>query len=584
MHEKIYKGIVASPGIVIGRAYLLDRRKVVVAGRRIEEVSVKDEMARFKKAVEVSRAQLEDLKKRFTKDLGKSHRYILETHIMLLEDKMLIDGSIKRIKDSYLNAEGALKETINEIGLKFDRMEDEYLRDRKQDVEQVGERVLRNLVGYKQESLADISEEAVIIAHDLAPTDTLMMRKDKILGFATDAGSRTSHTAILARSLGIPATVGLENITAEIKTGDVVILDGLHGVVIVGPEEETFLDYLKKQQKYKYFEKDLEKIKSLPAETLDGHVVQLQGNIELPEEVASTADHGGTGIGLYRTEFLFLNRKTLPTEEEHYKAYRQVVEKAAPHEVVIRTLDVGGDKIGLPGGFDKEANPALGLRAIRFCLQNRDIFRVQLRGLLRATAHGNIKILFPMISGLTELYEAKKIMDVVKAELRAEGKAFNENVQVGVMIEIPSAAMIADLLAREVSFFSVGTNDLIQYTLAIDRQNEHVAYMYEPLDPAVLRLLQRVADAAHHAGITLAMCGEMAGDPLYAAILLGMGFQHLSMNVASIPWVKKVIRSVRMQDAVELASLVMLQPTAALARKTAQNFMEERFPELAAEL
>jgi phosphoenolpyruvate-protein phosphotransferase (PTS system enzyme I) len=252
--------------------------------------------------------------------------------------------------------------------------------------------------------------------------------------------------------------------------------------------------------------------------------------------------------------------------------------------VVIRTLDVGGDKIGLPGGFDKEANPALGLRAIRFCLQNRDIFSTQLRGLLRATAHGDIKILLPMISGLPELYETKKIMETVKSELREEGKAFNEDVKMGVMIEIPSAAMIADLLAKEVSFFSVGTNDLIQYTLAIDRQNEHVAYMYEPLDPAVLRLLSRVSEAAHHAGITLAMCGEMAGDPLYAAILLGMGFQHLSMNVASIPWVKKVVRSVRMQDAVELASLVMLQPTAALARKTAENFMEGRFPELAAEL
>jgi phosphotransferase system enzyme I (PtsI) len=583
MQEKIYRGIVASPGIVIGRAYLLDRRKVVVAGRTIEEVSVRDEVARFKKAVEVSKAQLEDLKKRFARGLGKSHRYILETHIMLLEDKMLVDSSIKRIKESYLNAEGALKETINAIGLKFDSIEDEYLRDRKQDVEQVGERVLRNLVGYKQESLADISEEAVIIAHDLAPTDTLMMRKDKILGFATDAGSRTSHTAILARSLGIPATVGLENITAAVKTGDVVILDGIHGVVIVGPEEETFLDYLRKQQKYKYFEQDLEKIKSLPAQTLDGHVVQLQGNIELPEEVASAADHGGTGIGLYRTEFLFLNRTTAD-REEHYKAYRHVVEKAAPHEVVIRTLDVGGDKIGLPGGFDKEANPALGLRAIRFCLQNRDIFRTQLRGLLRATAHGNIKILLPMISGLTELHEANKIIEAVKAELRSESKAFNEEVKVGVMIEIPSAAMISDLLAREVSFFSVGTNDLIQYTLAIDRQNEHVAYMYEPLDPAVLRLLQRVSEAARNAGITLAMCGEMAGDPLYAAILLGMGFQNLSMNVAAIPWVKKVVRSVRMQDAVELASLVMQQPTAALARKTAENFMEERFPDLSAEL
>jgi phosphotransferase system enzyme I (PtsI) len=584
MHEKVYRGIVASPGIVIGRAYLLDRRKIVVAGRRIEDISVKDEVARFKRAVDHSKSQLEELKKRFSKGLGKSHLYILDTHIMLLEDKMLVDGTVKRIRESQLNAEGALTETIAAIGLKFDTIEDEYLRERKHDVEQVGERILRNLVGHKQESLADIKDEAVIIAHDLAPSDTLMMRKDKILGFATDAGSRTSHTAILARSLGIPAAVGLENITAAVKTGDVVILDGIHGVVIVDPDEETFLDYLKKQRRYKYFEQELEKLKTLPAVTLDGHVVQLQGNIELPEEVASAAEHGGTGIGLYRTEFLFLNRQTLPTEEEHYNAYRHVAEKAGPHEVVIRTLDVGGDKVGLPGGFEKEANPALGLRAIRFCLQKRDIFRTQLRGILRATSYGNIKILVPMISGLPELYETKKILEEVKAELRSEGKAFNDHVEIGVMIEIPSAAMIADLLAAEVDFFSVGTNDLIQYTLAIDRQNEHVAYMYEPLDPAVLRLLHRVSDAAHQAKVTLAMCGEMAGDPLYAAILLGMGFQNLSMNVASIPWVKKVVRSVRMQDAVELAALVMRQPTAALARKTAENFMEERFPDLAAEL
>jgi phosphotransferase system enzyme I (PtsI) len=584
MHEKIYRGIMASPGIVIGRAYLLDRRKIVVAGQRIEDVSVKDEVSRFKRAVELSKSQLEDLKKRFSKGIGKSHLYILDTHIMLLGDKMLVDDTVKRIKEAHINAEGALTETISVIGLKFDTIEDEYLRERKRDVEQVGERVLRNLVGHRQESLADIKDEAVIIAHDLAPTDTLQMRKDKILGFATDAGSRTSHTAILARSLGIPAAVGLENITAAVKTGDVVILDGLHGVVIVDPDEETFLDYLKKQRRYKYFEQELEKLKTLPAETLDGHVVQLQGNIELPEEATSAADHGGSGIGLYRTEFLFLNRQTLPTEEEHYRAYRHVAEKAYPHEVVIRTLDVGGDKIGLPGGHEKESNPALGLRAIRFCLQKRDLFRTQLRGILRATAHGNIKILYPMISGLPELYETKKILEEARTELRAEGKKFNEEAEIGIMIEIPSAAMIADLLAREVNFFSVGTNDLIQYTLAIDRQNEHVAYMYEPLDPAVLRLLHRVSDAAHKAKITLAMCGEMAGDPLYAAILIGMGFQNLSMNVASIPWVKKVIRSVRMRDAVELASLVMQQPTAALARKTAENFMEDRFPDLWAEL
>ncbi len=584
MHEKIYRGIMASPGIVIGRAYLLDRRKVVVAGRGIEEITVKAEVARFKKAVELSKAQLEELKKRVSKGLGKSHLYILDTHIMLLEDKMLVDGAVKRIKESRINAEGALKDTITAISLKFDMIEDEYLRGRKHDVEQIGERILRNLVGHKQESLAEIKDEAVIIAHDLAPSDTLVMRKDKILGFATDAGSRTSHTAILARSLGIPAAVGLENITAAVKTGDVVILDGIHGVVIVDPDEQTFLDYLKRHRKYKYFEHELEKLKTLPAETLDGHVVHLQGNIELPEEVSSVEDHGGTGIGLYRTEFLFMNRPNLPSEEEHYQAYRQVAERAHPHEVVIRTFDLGGDKIGLAGEFETEANPALGLRAIRFSLHKRDIFKTQLRGILRATAHGDIKILLPMISGLEELRETKSVLEEVKAGLRSEGIAFNEQIEIGVMIEIPSAALIADLLAKEAAFFSVGTNDLIQYTLAIDRLNEHVAYMYEPLDPAVLRLLRRVADAAQQQNIPLAMCGEMAGDPLYAAILIGMGFQRLSMNVASISWVKKVVRSVRMQDAVELASLVMQQPTAALARKTAQHFMEERFPELAAEL
>ena len=584
MPEKKFKGIVASPGIVIGRAYLLDRRKVVVADQKIQESGVKDEVVRFKNAVEISRNQLEELKQRISKQLGQSHLYVLDTHIMLLEDTKLSEDVIRQITDSHVNAEGALKRAISAIGHAFDLIEDEYLRDRKHDVEQVSERILRNLLGHKQESLADIKEEAIIIAHDLAPSDTLQMRKDKILGFATDVGSRTSHTAILARSLGIPAAVGLERITAEVQTGDVVVLDGLHGIVIVDPDEDTFLSYLKKKRQYKYFEQELEKLKTLPAKTLDNHVIHIQGNIELPEEVETVADHGGIGIGLYRTEFLFLNRDTLPTEDEHYRSYRHVAEKAFPHEVVIRTFDVGGDKLDLPGGFEKEENPALGLRAIRYCLLKSDVFKTQLRGILRATAHGNIKILIPMISSLTELIETKKIIEDVKTELKTQGESFNDKTEIGVMIEIPSAALIADFLAQEATFFSVGTNDLIQYTLAIDRQNEHVAYLYEPLNPAVLRLLRIIADASRKANVKLAMCGEMAGDPMYAAILIGMGFKYLSMNVASIAWVKKVIRSVRMQDAVELAELVMQQSTAALARKTAEEFMEDRFPDLAAEL
>ena len=584
MSEKIFNGIGASPGIVIGRVYLLDRKKVVVAGQRIEEIDVKNEVARFKKAIEVSKGQLEDVRKRYTRDLGKSHRYILDTHIMLLEDKMLVDGTVKRIKEGRLNSEGALRETVDAIAKKFDAIEDEYMRERKYDVEQVAERVLRNLTGKKQESLAEISEEVIVIAHDLAPSDTLMMRKDKVLGFATEMGSRTSHTAIVARSLGIPAAAGLEKITASVRTGDVVILDGNHGTVIVDPDEETFLDYLRRQQRYKYFEQELDKLRDLPAETLDGKRIHLQGNIELPEEVATVARHGGAGIGLYRTEFLFLNRQHLPTEEQHYVAYRDVAERAAPDEVIIRTLDVGGDKLALPDQYEEEPNPALGLRAIRFCLQNRDIFRAQLRGIFRASAHGKIKILYPMISALPELQEIKRLMEEVRVELRGEGVPFDERIEIGVMIEIPSAALTADLLAPEVDFFSIGTNDLIQYTLAIDRTNEHVAFMYEPLEPAVLRLLQRVSHAAHEGKVGLAMCGEMAGDPLYAAILMGLGFEYLSMNVAAIPWVKKVVRSVRMQDAIELADLVMRQPTAALARQAALSFMHQRFPELMAEI
>jgi phosphoenolpyruvate-protein phosphotransferase (PTS system enzyme I) len=440
----------------------------------------------------------------------------------------------------------------------------------------VVERVLRTMVGEKQEPLSKIDGKVIVVAHDLSPADILQIDKSKVIGFITDLGGKTSHSAILARAFEIPAVVGLEQITSEVEDGETVIIDGATGIVIVNPDQQAFREYLERKQRYEYLERELLKLRDLPALTVDGHRMRLKGNIEFRDEIQAINRHGGEGVGLYRTEMLFFNRESLPCEEEQFEAYSAIVKEMAPHPVTIRTLDIGGDKLLAGQHLSDEMNPALGVRAIRLSLRDPETFKAQLRAVLRASAFGEVRIFFPMVSGLAEVRAAKVLFEEAKDELRGR-HPFDENLQVGIMIEIPSAVMIADILAQEVDFFSVGTNDLIQYSLAIDRTNEHLSSLYEPLHPAVLRSLKIVVDAAHAAGIEACICGEMAGEPEYLPVLLGLGFDELSMNAVSIPRVKKILRRCSMADAKEVASRVLTYSTAAEAETYLKGEIAARF-------
>lgn len=555
---KLIKGIAVSPGIAIGKAYLLEKRKIASVPRySIKDKDIPGEIARFEEALMKTREEIINIQEKIAKELGGGHADIFDAHLLLLEDRMFIEEVIKGLKEKKINIEQVVVQVLEKISEIFPRVGDEYLKERISDIHDVGNRVIKNLLGKEEKSLAALTEEVIVVAYDLSPSETAQMHKEKVIGFVTDVGGKTSHTAIMARSLEIPAVVGLQNITQQIKDGDIIIVDGTDGLAIVEPTKEELETYRRRREKIILKERELAKIWELPAVTRDGYRIELLANIEFPEEVPSAIQHGAEGIGLYRTEFFYLNRTDLPTEEEHFKAYRKVTEEFVAHPVIIRTLDLGGDKFGSQFEIPREMNPFLGWRAIRFCLERLDIFKVQLRAILRASYYGRIKMMFPLISAVEELRKAKKVMEEVKTDLKKRKVPFDENIKVGVMIETPSAAMTADILAREADFFSIGTNDLIQYALAVDRINEKIAYLYNPGHLAIIRLIKQTVDAAHQRNIRVGMCGEMAGDPNFAPLLLGLELDELSMSSVAIPEVKKVIRSSTLKEGRALLEKVL---------------------------
>jgi phosphotransferase system enzyme I (PtsI) len=578
--EIVLTGIDASPGICIGKAYLVDIEGVdVVKKYFISEDDVQDEIKRFKSAVNKAKQQLLTIITNAPEEL-RDHTYILETHKVLLKDKMLYGKTIETIKNEKVNAEWALKKVVSDVKSMFKNMSDSYLKERATDIVYVSDHIMRNLVGAETKKIADIDKRVILVANDLSPAEASQINLERIKGFVTDRGGKASHTSIIARTLEIPAVMGLGNATNIIKNDDLIIIDGTVGTVIIHPTEETLLESGVRGAKYEELKAAITRDSHIQAETADGFQLKVMGNIELPEEVVSVIDYGGDGIGLYRTEFQYLSSPSLPNEHELFDKYKDVVEVIAPKPVTIRTLDINGDKAFSNNPDYVEANPALGLRAIRYCLKNPDVFRTQLRAILRAAAFGNVRILIPMISSYEEVIETKRILDEVADALDKEGTLFNRDVELGIMIEVPSAVIIADVLAGEVDFFSLGTNDLIQYSLAIDRGNRHVAHLYHSLHPAIIRMIKRVADVVRDKEIKLFMCGEMAADPINMPILLGLGIDELSMNPQSIPAVKSMIRALKVEDARAFMKDVFKQNTASgveeLVRGTFGSILSEK--------
>ncbi len=535
-------GISASPGICIGKAYLVDTRGVEVLNTYyIRKSDLKKEENRFKTAVKKAKSDLRDI----IKDTPREFRLqssILETHVVLLEDKLLYAKTLKVIKSKRINAEWALKRVVTDLKAVFNEMEDEYFRERANDIVQVAERIWNNLIGAAPINIAEIRKRVILVANDLSPADTSQIQLERVMGFITDRGGRASHTSIIARSLEIPAVQGLERATTVIKNDDLIVVDGVAGLVIINPSEETLIEFENHKELYEVQKARIGRQSHLDATTTDGVTFNVMGNIELPEEVVSVLSYGGDGIGLYRTEFQYLSRKVFPTENELFEKYKDVIEVIGDRPVTIRTLDVNGDKALANGTAVCEENPALGLRAIRYCLKKPDVFMTQLRAILRAAAFGKVRILFPMISGMEEIIQAKRMLKKAELELEKEGKTYRGDIEIGIMVEVPSAVMLADAMAREVDFFSIGTNDLIQYTLAIDRGNREVAHMFHPLHPAIIKMVKIVADVSKQTGTKLYMCGEMAADPANVPFLVGMGIDELSMNSQAIPAVKSMIR------------------------------------------
>jgi phosphotransferase system enzyme I (PtsI) len=559
--EIVLKGLSASPGICIGKAYLVDRNGVEIVSRyEISEKAVKSEVKRFKSAVQNAKATLRTIIDNTPAELQKAS--ILETHIVLLNDKLLYGRTIESIEKERVNAEWALKSVVGQIKSAFMEMPDTYLRERVSDIVHVSDLVMRNLVGAQAESIREIDRRVILVARDLSAADTSQINLERVRGFITDLGGKTSHTGIIAQTLELPAVVGLEVATGTIPNGALMIVDGTKGLVVVNPTEATLLEYEEQRSTYEHQKAVVARESSLKTETLDRHHFEVMANIELPEEVVSAASYSADGIGLYRTEFQYLGRDMFPSENELFERYRDVVEVMDPRPVTIRTLDINGDKAVKGTARYEEPNPALGLRAIRYCLKRPDVFRTQLRAILRAAVHGNVRLMFPMIAAYFEIELAKRCLDDAAESLEKEGLPYKRDIPVGIMIEVPSAVIIADVLAKEVDFFSIGTNDLIQYGLAIDRGNKQVAHMYQALDPAIVRMIHQTARVARAHRIPVHMCGEMAGRPLHAPLLLGMGLSELSMHPQAIPMVKRTIRSIRLSDTKEVVKKVLGLKTA----------------------
>ena len=569
-------GILASPGIAFGKALLLKEDEIVIDRKKISADQVDQEVERFLSGRAKASAQLETIKTKAGETFGEEKEAIFEGHIMLLEDEELEQEIIALIKDKHMTADAAAHEVIEGQASALEELDDEYLKERAADVRDIGKRLLRNILGLKIIDLSAIQDEVILVAADLTPSETAQLNLKKVLGFITDAGGRTSHTSIMARSLELPAIVGTGSVTSQVKNDDYLILDAVNNQVYVNPTNEV-IDKMRAVQEQVASEKaELAKLKDLPAITLDGHQVEVCANIGTVRDVEGAERNGAEGVGLYRTEFLFMDRDTLPTEEVQFAAYKAVAEACGSRAVIVRTMDIGGDKELPYMNFPKEENPFLGWRAIRIAMDRKEILRDQLRAILRASAFGKLRIMFPMIISVEEVRALRKEIEIYKQELRDEGKAFDESIEIGVMVETPAAATIARHLAKEVDFFSIGTNDLTQYTLAVDRGNDMISHLYQPMSPSVLNLIKQVIDASHAEGKWTGMCGELAGDERATLLLLGMGLDEFSMSAISIPRIKKIIRNTNFEDAKVLAEQALAQPTTDELMTLVNKFIEEK--------
>ena len=576
--EKIFEGIPASPGIAVGPAVLLNKDNISVKERTISSNEISSEIQKFQEAIQKTKDEIFSIRTKVQKNIGEENAKVFDAHLLILEDKIIIDETIRRIQKEKKNADWLYFQIMRGFHDLMVTGNDEYLRERSLDILDVKRRVIRNYQGKNKESGRVLTHPGIVVSHQLTPSEIVLLNRNYILGLAIDLGGKTSHVSILARSFEKPAVVGLDHLSDKIKENETIIVDGNTGQIILSPAEETLKEYQKRQEDYQKFLEKLLPLKDLSSTTLDGHEIELSANIEFPEEVESVLSHGAKGVGLYRTEYLFLKKTTFPNEEEQFVEYSSVSNKLYPHSVIFRTFDLGGDRLSINGQHTKENNPFLGWRSIRIALDKPEIFKPQLRAILRSSTRKNVQLMFPMITSIEEIREAKRLLEETKVELRKKKQPFDEKMPIGIMIEVPAAAMMAEEYAREVDFMSIGTNDLIQYTLAVDRGNEKIARLYTGFHPAVLRLIQKTIEGGHRQKVWVGMCGEFASNPLAIPILLGLGLDELSVPPYFLPETKKIVRSLRYREIKKMAQKVLTYNSAEKVQEYAERFLRRRLP------